>query len=246
LGKLGDSSAIRPLFDALGDREYVVREAAAIALSKLRDTVSGRIFRKMKLRSRLIHNGVTRIRARKRFAGYVAPLLLELWTGDDADRMASALALGLIGGERPVQPLAQVLSTDRTEDVRVAAVTSLGLIGRAGAKRALRQALNDEPSGIRRKVAEALALLRDKTAVQPLLVALRDDDKRVRLTAAENLGYLGGGNHAAELMIRNALSGVEHYYSEDTIRVLRKMDEEKEHRALYAAFRNSQGLRDSK
>jgi len=113
-------------------------------------------------------------------------------------------------------------------------VGALGIIGRAGAIYILKQALNDKSPRIRSKAAGALAFLRDISAVEPLLQTLRDEDKEVQWSAAEDLGYLGGGNKTAERIIRAALDNVEDDIREEATHTLEKMDEEKEHEALYA------------
>ncbi len=46
-------------------------------------------------------------------------------------------------------------------------------------------------AGVRRAAAEALGQIRDATAVEPLIAALRDQDTGVRMRAAEALGRLG-------------------------------------------------------
>lgn len=48
------------------------------------------------------------------------------------------------------------------------------------------------------------------------------------------LGLLRGGNREAERMIRAALENVEDAIQKEATHALEKMDEEKEHEALYA------------
>ncbi len=234
LGKIGDTTAVTPLMDTLQDGKYAVREAVAISLTKIMDPVIGPILQKMKLRYGLIHYGIIRTRERKRFSGLIVPLSQALREGDDITRMATALALSVIGGPRPIVALSHVFTADKNEDVRMAAVESLGGIGRAEAKAVLKQALNDRSPGVRLKATAALAFLRDVSAVEPLLQALRDEDKEVRWDAAESLGYLGGENKKAERIIRTALENVEDDIREDATHALEILEEEKEREALYA------------
>ncbi|MFC1992170.1 hypothetical protein ACFLVC_05585 [Chloroflexota bacterium] len=63
---------------------------------------------------------------------------------------------------------------------------------------------------------------------------MRDEDKEVRWDAAESFGYLGGGNRVAERVIRAALENAEDGIREEVTHALEKMEEEKEHEALYA------------
>jgi hypothetical protein len=211
----------------------MVRESVAISLTKLREPAIGPILHKLKVEFGFIHDGRVRTRERKRFSAFIEPLVQALREGNEVTRMAAALALGVIGGPRPIEPLTQAL-TDKDEDVRVAAVGALGIIGRAGAIDILKQALNDKSPRIRSKAARALAFLRDIGAVEFLLQNLRGEDEEVRWSAAEDLGYLGGGNRKAERMIRAALENVEDDIRKEATHTLEKMEEEKEHEALYA------------
>lgn len=70
--------------------------------------------------------------------------------------------------------------------------------------------------------------------MEPILQALRDEDKEVRWSAAEDLGYIGGVNKKAERMIRAALANVEDDIREEATHALEAMEEEKKHEILYA------------
>jgi HEAT repeat protein len=127
LGKLGDSNAVETLLDVFQNNGYAVREAVAISVTKLKDPVIGLILKKMKLMCGLIHNGRTRARERKRFSIFIEPLIKALIEGNDVCRMSSALALSVIGGKRPIEPLGQAIDNDQNEDVRLAASSPLGM-----------------------------------------------------------------------------------------------------------------------
>jgi len=234
LGKMGDSIAVESLKNAIQDPRYSVREAVAISLTKLSEPIIGPILQNMELRAGLIHNGIIRARERKRYSAALEPLTQALSEGNVQTRLASAVALGTIGGSRPIEPLTYAVNNDKDEDVRIASVQSLGIIGRAKSKEVLRRALNDDSHEVRSKALGALSFLRDTSAVEPLLNSLRDADKEVRWDAAESLGYLGGGNRVAERVIRAALQDAEDGIREEAAHALEKMEEEKEHEALYA------------
>jgi HEAT repeat protein len=57
--------------------------------------------------------------------------------------------------------------------------------------------LPDPDGQVRGRAAEALGLLRDRRAVEPLVAALKDPDVGVRMDAASALGALGeiAGSH---------------------------------------------------
>lgn len=155
------------------------------------------------------------------------PLTQALYEGSETTRLAAASALNMIGGPRSVEPLAYAAKHDTDKDVRIVAVESLGEIGGSEAKRVLKLALKDELPEVRSQAARALSLLRDTSAVDPLLRALRDKDGAVRFYAAEDLGYVGGRNKVAERMIRAALENVEKDIQPEATYALEKMEEEK-------------------
>lgn len=233
LGKLGDLSAIEPLLGILGDNRYAVREAAAISLNKLREPIIGPILRKLNAESGFVHDGRVLTRERKCFSFALEPLIQALYKGNTATRLAASVALGMIGGPRPVEPLTYAVNNDKDKDVRMAAVQSLGKIGGGRAKKVLRCALSDTSPEVCSKALGALTFLRDTSAVEPLLKALRDEDKEVRQSVAEDMGYIGGGNRKAERMIRTALANIEEDIREEATHALEAMEEEKERETAY-------------
>ena len=70
--------------------------------------------------------------------------------------------------------------------------------------------------------------------MEPLLETLRDENKEVRWSAAEDLGYLGGGNRKAEQIIRAALENVGDDIWEEAAHVLEILKEEKERETIYS------------
>ncbi len=80
----------------------------------------------------------------------------------------------------------------------------------------------------------ALSSFRKISAVEPLLRALRDENKEVRWSVVEDLSYLGGENKKAERIIRAALGNVEDDIQKEATHVLEIMEEEKEREALNA------------
>ena len=168
--------------------------------------------------------------------GYFAalePLVQALHEGDAATRLAASVALGMIGGPRPIEPLTYAVNNDKDKDVRMAAVQSLGKIGGTGSKEVLKRALNDDSPEVCKKALGQLVLLHNISAVEPLLKAFRDGDKEIRWSVAEDLGYIGGRNKKAERIIRVALENVEDDIQEEADHALKIMEEEKEHEALY-------------
>ncbi len=122
-------------------------------------------------------------------------------------------------------------------DVRMAAVQSLGKIGGTGAKEVLKRALSDNSPGVCLKVLGTPSFLCDTSAVEPLFKALRDKNKEVLWSAADDLGYLGGGDRVAERMIRVALENTNDDIQKETTHALEIMREEREHEVLYSECR---------
>jgi HEAT repeat protein len=66
---------------------------------------------------------------------------------------------------------------------------------------------------------------------------LRDEDKEVRWSAAEDLGFAGGRNKKAERIIRAALKNVEDNIQKEATHALEILEEQKELETMYAESR---------
>ncbi|MBM4320175.1 MAG: HEAT repeat domain-containing protein, partial [Deltaproteobacteria bacterium] len=188
LGKLGVAAALEQLTRALEDADERVRAAAAAALGMAGETT-------------------------------LEQLLAALRSPDAAVRQAAAEALGQSGNRQAIDPLCEVLG-DQVNGVRLAATRALVQLGwQPVGWRVLRRdrgyafwttrsfwigtdperdqlallldALRHADADRRRNAAEALGLLGDAAALQPLLAALADADADVRFAAAQALLELG-------------------------------------------------------
>ena len=88
-------------------------------------------------------------------------------------------------------PLVRLGLLDRDEEVRLAAIEALVILGGIGAAEALEIALRDEESWIREKAIEALEQIGEDRAAQSLTIALHDQDTDVRHLAVDALGAIG-------------------------------------------------------
>ncbi|MDH5361939.1 MAG: HEAT repeat domain-containing protein, partial [Aigarchaeota archaeon] len=107
-------------------------------------------------------------------------------------RSRAVEALGKIGGARAVEPLIQTLN-DEAWHVRGAAAAALGEMGDKRAVEPLVQALKDEGElswHVRERAARALGKI-GEPAEEPLIRALKNESRDVRLTTAWALGYIG-------------------------------------------------------
>ena len=123
----------------------------------------------------------------------VEPLIQTL--NDEAwhVRGAAAAALGEMGDKRAVEPLVQALKDEGelSWHVRERAARALGKIGGERPVGALIHTLkNDEWLNVRRGAIEALGKI-GKPAEEPLIRALKNESRDVRLTTAWALGYIG-------------------------------------------------------
>jgi len=185
VSKWEEDGEVDPLIAALKDENYDVREAATQALGRIGKPA-------------------------------VEPLIVALRDEDWRTRCRAADALGEIGDARAVQPLIAAALQDRNRRVQEDATQALGKIGDVRTVELLITALKNENWDVREAAAVALGKIGwqpgDITerasylialgkldeagklgapGVEPLIVALRDEDWRTRCRAAEALGEIG-------------------------------------------------------
>ena len=142
---------------------------------------------------------------RYEIAGIIRPVLAAL-RGDKSALGAQAIALGMLGDDRPetVDLLVSILS-DRTLDRRLrgSAAMALGLIGAPAGRDAVQAALTErEDRALRVDAAVAAGLLGDSRAV-PALVSVLNDPKASQFvlgSVALALGQVGDAQAAALLV----------------------------------------------
>ena len=105
----------------------------------------------------------------------------------------AAKSLGSIKGKKAVPRLIEALLSASSVEKRVAASYALGWIGDTRAFTYLESVILDRRADprLRGQVAEALGLLRDARAVEPLTECIRDESPEVRFWSAYALGQLG-------------------------------------------------------
>jgi HEAT repeat protein len=124
---------------------------------------------------------------------HIASNLLELnelyailSNGDEIDRENAIDTIGKIGLASATGWLIEVLK-DVKPSLRQKAVSALGKLGK-GAVSPLISALKCKNRNMRVGVVEALGLLRDRKAAEPLLISLGDEERIVRQNTAWALG----------------------------------------------------------
>ena len=120
----------------------------------------------------------------------VQGLIIALKNKDPKVQYDAAEALGDIGDNRAVEPLATALKNDEFSGVRWKAAEALSKIG-APAVEALIGALRHENDDVQWKAAVALGEIGDPRAIEPLIIQLCDEDRFVKSHAALALGTIG-------------------------------------------------------
>ena len=166
LADLGDRRSVQPLVKLLRDEDWRVRDAAAIALGK------------MKAASAVVGLLET-IRQ-----GRPGPF------GGGANTQVIGDAIREIGGAA-VPVLIDALSDDDWR-VRLLVVDLLGDVAEPDSGSALAGALRDPEWRVRWRAADALGKMGDQSAVPDLLEMLSDHSKDVRVSSCWALGKIGG------------------------------------------------------
>jgi len=188
----GNPKAVKPLGEALEDRAWEQRAAAAMALGKLANG-RGAPFLTAALRA----DPDVDVRCSCAWAlgciggkGVIEALDAALQDDSDAVRRVAAEALGEVGTATVLESLERALG-DAHHDVRLAAVSGLGGLRSGHAAPPLLGALHDSEWSVSCAAAEALAKIEDSTAVPALVDALANGSLAARLAASEALGRIG-------------------------------------------------------
>jgi HEAT repeat protein len=107
------------------------------------------------------------------------------------ERIGAVQALGKPGNNAAVTTLAHTLATDPNPHVRGYAVLALSAIGTPEALAVILDAVGDESTEVRLRVAPALGRFNDESAWEALeWLSLEDVEPRVRARASLILGFL--------------------------------------------------------
>jgi HEAT repeat protein len=183
LRKLGDTRAVEPLIAALRDEQELVRQDAVLALGQIWQLPD---LTRLGSNDRSVRRKAAETLGKLRDTRAVEPLIAALKDKDKGVRRKAAEALGKLQGVQAVEPLIAALK-DEHELVRQVALRALGQIWQLPRL----AELGSSSRSMRREAVEALGKLRDARAVEPLIVALEDDDWWVRSGAARALRKLG-------------------------------------------------------
>lgn len=199
LGEIGDPAAAGPLTEALtGDKYSGLRWKAAEALTQIgTESVPYLI--------NALENPDEDVRWKAAISlgeigdrRAIDPLISLLGDEDRFVRSRAAYALGIMG-EQVIQPLAEVLSTEKNPDLRLGAVMALGRIQADPATRLLIRATTDSSGDVRQEAMTALAAT-GREGLLVLLDALKFAEKREKINIIRVLGEIGSKDAIEPLM----------------------------------------------
>ncbi len=184
LGSMGGTRIIDPLVDMLDDRDWAVRNAAAVALVRAVQVLSEeggeevvkRFIRLLSAEDEQVHEAVSRALSRM---GVVSRELLEehLFSTSPRVRRAVARVMGELSEAEFVPALIKAID-DPERKVRAAVVQSLGEIADSRAIEPLVACLGDTDQEVCQRAVEALARIGRET-VPALIDALENNKGRI-------------------------------------------------------------------
>jgi HEAT repeat protein len=129
------------------------------------------------------------------------PVLIRVMRGYVGVRSLAAKALGRIGDPQAVSALVEALQDEKSKNLQLAALKSLGQLGRDESTPAVRELLSAADPRIRRTAVLAVGALGDVGSTELLLEIARDDESPlVRPAAVEALGQVGDPRVIEELL----------------------------------------------
>jgi HEAT repeat protein len=196
LGALAEPGRRDQILRGLGDRDFIARRTAMLALGSFRDP---------EVVARMLDATVVEPRLRGDFLASVdriglvaAPVLREhlavalegLDEGGARRGQLAAEALGLVGAIESVDALEEALAV-APDEFRIACINALGSLGSPGSIIVLGDSLDHASPDVRRAAARGLGLIGAGHAVELLATALEDGNVEVARAAANALHRCG-------------------------------------------------------
>lgn len=196
LGEIKDKKAVVPLTNSLSDGHRYVRGAAAIALGEIRDSRSVTPL----IKALADNSSYVRMRIARSLGNFKDKKAIDALINclDDAHedvRVEAARTLGRIKDKRTVDKL--ILSLKDDDDLRVSefVAEALGEIGDNKASDYLAEVLEEYTEDyyiyFRFNAAVALAKMKDKRAIKPLINGLKTSNPHYSSMCASMLGFIG-------------------------------------------------------
>ncbi|MCP4657755.1 MAG: HEAT repeat domain-containing protein [bacterium] len=238
LGYTRSEQAVEPLIEAFGDPAVEVRRAAGSALGEIGEPAIGPL-------ARVLREAGADLRLEAAIAvGRIEPnaaaeTLLVATVGDKDPnvRRVAALTLGERGNAKAVGVLVEILRHGE-EYEQSRAARYVGEMKAVEAVDALVGALNEDVWRVRLSARDALVEIGD-AAVEPLLSAATDGNRRVRMKAASALGKLGSERAVGVLLA--ALKNRDWMVRDEAAVALARIRSEKAVGPLIAALKDPNG-----
>ncbi|PVY69288.1 HEAT repeat protein [Cupriavidus alkaliphilus] len=183
---------VSALAAALADADREVAEAAAQALSELKEPASGAaLLPWVTHHEPFVRASAWRGLRELRYTPAFDAAMAALSDAAAPVRREAVTVLGWLKRNEALPALAHVTASDADTDVRRAAAGALGLAADVSARDALLSALRDHAWQVREEAAQTLGKLKFAEVVPSLVNALEDAYWQVRLQAARALGKIG-------------------------------------------------------
>lgn len=164
LGKIEDTSAVRPLVKVLGFENMWIKNKIFEAISRFGDSAIPILVKLLKSEDETMRNNATEILSVVENQLIEKLLIKMLKDRNKFMREHSANVLGNIKSIESCSNLIELLK-DRSKDVRKAVCISLGKIGDVIAIPGLKDALKDESRGVREEAKIALNKIYEKNKI---------------------------------------------------------------------------------
>ncbi|MDD2754245.1 MAG: HEAT repeat domain-containing protein [Methanothrix sp.] len=223
LEKIGMPS-VKPLIQALKDRDGQVRKLATVALGEIRDVRAVEpLIQVLGDNDSNVRGGAADALSKIRDIRAVEPLIQYLKDNDSDVRCKTALALGRIGDAEASKPLIHALLYDTDSKVRKSAAMALGEIRDPITSGPLIQAFIDTDYQVRLNAAIALEGINveeisNREALEILVLALKDSDRQIQGSAVRALT----NTWAIESLINN-LKNEDEIIRQMSVRILGKI-----------------------
>jgi len=202
LARAADETAVPALLIATEDPDPKVAWKAIYALEKVESNKVGPKVRKFLSESyaTVVRTHAASTLGKQKDTGSVDALVGVLGDKDVHLLVNAARALGEIGKIKAVDPLGNLLTTHPSHQVRTAAATAIGKIGKDRGRDYLIRALSDESTGVRIASIRALAQIMGDKANLFIGQMLDDGNRLVRAAATECVGVAGVKDRAPAMM----------------------------------------------
>lgn len=224
LGRIGDKKALYPLFEALKEKDPLVREWAIYGLGLLKEPEAEEtliVIMKEDPEPKVRANAAKALGETGTIDGLRA--LIETLETDSSSivRENAAFAIGMIKDFWAIDPLIEALK-DPEAKVRANAAYSLGLQENERAVYSLIEAYNDKEIIVREQVIYALRWIEGEEAIKGIEKALKDPEPLIRTQAATYLGEMESKSSLEELKRAAAIEKSEEV-KENILKVIEKL-----------------------